>query len=185
MDIFAVVMRLTGPVEPVGDSCIDSTRLENLKALCDLTGLLLDRITSVAEATDGHMASVKAAKDHAAAFLAASVMEMEEKREQDAEWLATQSTDGVALPQTGQDGFMEAFYEMAEMLGVKGAQAKSPEQVYHEQVKPALEALKQRAASAEDAYVNMRSWAEASGLDTTARNAGVTGTFNTEEKNHG
>jgi hypothetical protein len=72
MDVFDVVMRLNGPIVPIGDSRIDRTRLESLKALCDLTGLLLDRITEVAEATDDYMASVKAAKDHAAAFLASA-----------------------------------------------------------------------------------------------------------------
>jgi hypothetical protein len=69
MEIFDVVMRLNGPIDPVGDSGIDRTRLENLKALCDLTGLLFDRITAVAEATDDHMASIKAAKDCAAKFI--------------------------------------------------------------------------------------------------------------------
>lgn len=80
---------------------------------------------------------------------------------------------GVAVPQNPEEGFMEAFYEMAAMLGIEGAQAKSPEQVYREQVKPALAALKERAENAEAAYLNMREWAEANGLDTTARNAGV------------
>jgi hypothetical protein len=70
MDMIDVVMRLNGPIEPVGDTNIDEKRLENLKALCVLTGLLLDRIESVSEAYGDHMASVKAAKDHAAAFLA-------------------------------------------------------------------------------------------------------------------
>lgn len=70
MDILSVVMGLNGPIEPVGDSSVDRNRLENLKALCDLAYLLLDRITAVAEATDDHLASVKAAKDVAATFLA-------------------------------------------------------------------------------------------------------------------
>jgi hypothetical protein len=72
-----------------------------------------------------------------------------------------------------QEGFMQAFYEMAAMLGIEGAQAKSPEQVYREQVKPALEALKQRAANAEEAYLNMRAWAEQNGLDTATHDSGV------------
>ena len=71
------------------------------------------------------------------------------------------------------DGYMEAFYEMAAMLGIKGAQAKTPEQVYREQVKPALEALRQRAENAEAGYLNMREWAQQNGLDTAARNAGA------------
>jgi hypothetical protein len=71
MDIAEVVLRLTGPVEPVGDSSMDAHRLENLRALCEVAGVLMDRIELVAEAYGDHMASVKAAKDYAAAFLAA------------------------------------------------------------------------------------------------------------------
>lgn len=70
MELVDVVMKLNGPVAPVGDSCIDSVRLENLQSLCDLTGELLRRIEAIAEATDDHLASIKAAKDVAAAFLA-------------------------------------------------------------------------------------------------------------------
>jgi hypothetical protein len=69
MDIAEVVLRLAGPVEPVGDSAMDAHRLENLRTLCDVAGVLLDRIELVADAYGDHMASVKAAKDHAAAFL--------------------------------------------------------------------------------------------------------------------
>jgi hypothetical protein len=72
MDVFDVVMRLNGPIEPVGDSSVDRTRLENLRALCDLTELLFDRIEAVAEATDDHLASVKVAKECAAKFLASA-----------------------------------------------------------------------------------------------------------------
>jgi hypothetical protein len=70
MQVFDVVMKLNGPVEPVGDSGIDRNNLENLKSLCNLTGLLLDRIESVAEIGGDHMASIKLAKSYAAAFLA-------------------------------------------------------------------------------------------------------------------
>ncbi len=49
-----------------------------------------------------------------------------------------------------QGGYLDAFYEMAAMLGIEGAQAKSPEQVYREQIKPALEALKVGAADGVD-----------------------------------
>lgn len=72
MDMIDVVMRLNGPIDPVGESHTDQRRLENLEALCDLTSLLLDRIEAVAEAYGDHMASVKAAKDHAAAFLSST-----------------------------------------------------------------------------------------------------------------
>jgi hypothetical protein len=74
-------------------------------------------------------------------------------------------------PSAEPAGYMEAFYEMAAMLGVEGAQAATPEQVYAEQVKPALERLQQRAEANEEAYLNMRDWAKMNGLDTTAYNA--------------
>lgn len=70
MELVDIVMKLTGPVDPVGDTHIDGKRLNNLLALRDLTRELLDRIEAVAEASDGHMASIKAAKDCASAFLA-------------------------------------------------------------------------------------------------------------------
>jgi hypothetical protein len=73
MVILDVVMRLNGPIDPVGDSSIDTIRLVNLQSLCDLTGDLIDRIVNIAEATDGHLASVQAAKDVASAFLAEAV----------------------------------------------------------------------------------------------------------------
>jgi hypothetical protein len=69
MDLTEIVMRLTGPVDPVGDSHVDRKRLANLESLCQLTGELLDRIEAVAETSGDHMASVKAAKGAAAAFL--------------------------------------------------------------------------------------------------------------------
>jgi hypothetical protein len=72
MEIFDVVMRLNGPIDPVGDSSIDRTRLGNLQALCDLTGQLFDRITAVAEASGDHMASIKEAKNCAAKFIAST-----------------------------------------------------------------------------------------------------------------
>lgn len=69
MDLFDVVFKLTGPVEPVGDSGIDAQRLANLRTLCNLTAELLECIASVADARDGHMASVRAAKDVATKFM--------------------------------------------------------------------------------------------------------------------
>lgn len=43
--------------------------------------------------------------------------------------------------QAMDSGYMGAFYEIAAMLGIKGAQAESPKDVYQTQVKPALEIL--------------------------------------------
>lgn len=41
------VMKLIGPIEPVGDSSVDPKRLENLKELCKLTELLVARIDRI------------------------------------------------------------------------------------------------------------------------------------------
>lgn len=70
MNLIDVVMKLVGPVDPVGETHTDNRRLDNLIVLRDLTRELLGRIEAVAEAGGGHMASVKAAKDCAASFLA-------------------------------------------------------------------------------------------------------------------
>lgn len=69
MELIDVVMKLVGPVDPVGETHTDDKRLDNLIVLRDLTRELLYRIESVAEASGGHMASVKVAKDCAASFL--------------------------------------------------------------------------------------------------------------------
>lgn len=68
-DVLDLVMSLNGPVDPVGDSGVDRARLENLKALCNLAGSLMNRIESVSETPGEHMASIKAARDAAAVFL--------------------------------------------------------------------------------------------------------------------
>jgi len=47
MDIYDVVKKLTGEIDPVGDSGIDSKRLENLKVACDLVNKLLIEIDYV------------------------------------------------------------------------------------------------------------------------------------------
>ena len=48
MELYDIVMKLTGPVDPIGDSRIDADRMENLKALLDLTDRLLTKIDKVA-----------------------------------------------------------------------------------------------------------------------------------------
>jgi hypothetical protein len=50
------------------------------------------------------------------------------------------SPQAQPMPEGGA-GYMAAFYEMAATLGVDVAQAKSPQHVYTEQVKPAVEKL--------------------------------------------
>lgn len=53
MKIEDVVMKLIGPVDPVGESNADERRLENLKSLCDLVGGLVVRIDAVGRENKG------------------------------------------------------------------------------------------------------------------------------------
>ena len=70
MELYDVVMKLTGPVMPVGDSRQDEERLKNLVELCDLVDRLHTEIDEVASMRGwDHMASVKKAKDYAGSFL--------------------------------------------------------------------------------------------------------------------
>ena len=48
MDIYDIVMKLTGPVNPVGNSQVDADRKVNLEVLLDLTDRLLTKIDEVA-----------------------------------------------------------------------------------------------------------------------------------------
>lgn len=70
MELYDVVMKLNGPVMPVGDSRRDEDSLKNLAALCDLVDRLHTEIDDVANMNGwDHMASVKKTKDYAGSFL--------------------------------------------------------------------------------------------------------------------
>lgn len=69
MDIHEIVMRLIGPVNPVGDSCKDVVRLQNLNALTELVEALLDTIVDVAKSADRQEASMRSIGRHAREFL--------------------------------------------------------------------------------------------------------------------
>lgn len=69
MDLYDVVKKLTGPINPIGDSRADEDRLANLKATCDLVGRLVADIDAVSDDRGDHMASVKIAKCYAEKFL--------------------------------------------------------------------------------------------------------------------
>ena len=47
MEIKDVVLKLIGPVNPIGESNTDDRRFENLKALCELTDHLVSIIDEV------------------------------------------------------------------------------------------------------------------------------------------
>lgn len=49
MDIYEVVTKLVGPIEPVGDSSRDEGRLENLKEMATLIDLLVADVYRVSK----------------------------------------------------------------------------------------------------------------------------------------
>lgn len=69
VDMYEVVMRLIGPVMPIGDTRADDTRMENLVALCALVEELHSEICRVAGTSGEHMASIGLAKKFANRFL--------------------------------------------------------------------------------------------------------------------
>ncbi len=70
MDVYDIVCKLIGPIEPVGDSGIDSRRLENLSEMTGLVDALLTDIDDVAhDFKDRHEDSLKQASKHADKFL--------------------------------------------------------------------------------------------------------------------
>ena len=69
MELIDVVNKLIGPITPMGDSNIDSTRFENLKATTELIEQLVNDVTWVAGYQDQPEHSVKRAGKFAAASL--------------------------------------------------------------------------------------------------------------------
>jgi len=70
MELIDVVRKLTGPINPVGESNCDDARYENLKTLCDLVNFLVTDIDSVAyRYKDSPESSVNRAGKYADTFL--------------------------------------------------------------------------------------------------------------------
>jgi len=69
MEIKDVVMKLIGPVEPVGESHTDDRRFNNLKELCDLVEELVTEINRVCPNRTCHEHSMKQAGEYAYRFL--------------------------------------------------------------------------------------------------------------------
>ena len=70
MNLHEVVMKLAGPIDPIGETNADARRLENLKQLTELADRLvldIDRIASSYK--NNHQASMKAASEHCVKFL--------------------------------------------------------------------------------------------------------------------
>lgn len=71
MELHEVVMKLVGPVMPVGETREDERRLENMKALTELADRLLLEIDVVSHSADRVEASMKAIGVHARDFMMA------------------------------------------------------------------------------------------------------------------
>ena len=55
MDIYEVVKKLVGPIDPVGESHTDAKRLENIKMFTDLFWKMLCDLSHVAQNEDRHV----------------------------------------------------------------------------------------------------------------------------------
>lgn len=64
-----IVRKLVGPIKPIGEHCIDTGRLENLKHLESVIEDLLNDITEVTDDRHRVEASMKAIGEHATKFL--------------------------------------------------------------------------------------------------------------------
>lgn len=69
MTHFEIVMKLIGPVQPVGETGPDERRLQNIKALTELTDRLLGEVSRAASCANRHEASMKVIGKHAKQFL--------------------------------------------------------------------------------------------------------------------
>ena len=67
-DIYDVVIKLTGPIKPVGETYADNERYENLKVMCSLVEKLLFDIDAVIPNKDSHDYNVKRAGEYAGKF---------------------------------------------------------------------------------------------------------------------
>jgi hypothetical protein len=70
MDHIQVVIKLIGPIAPVGETELDSERFENLKAQCEVVEALIMGLQHVANTCkDRYEFSVKRAGEYANRFL--------------------------------------------------------------------------------------------------------------------
>jgi hypothetical protein len=69
MELYEVVMKLVGPVKPVGETREDERRLANMKVLTELADRLLFEIDAVSHNADRIQASMKAIGVHARDFM--------------------------------------------------------------------------------------------------------------------
>lgn len=69
MELYDVVTKLIGPIDPVGETRTDAARLVNLKVMAELVNSLILDIHFVANFHSSHEASVKKAGEYAKHFI--------------------------------------------------------------------------------------------------------------------
>jgi uncharacterized protein related to proFAR isomerase len=67
--VYEVIMKLVGPVNPVGDSTVDEPRYVNLQRMCEVVDLLVRDIDRVGMMRGDHQYSVKRAGEYASNYL--------------------------------------------------------------------------------------------------------------------
>ena len=70
MELIDIINKLTGNIEPIGDTAIDEERFENLKAYCELINEMVKRVDDVVcNNWNSCLASVKRSNDYISDFL--------------------------------------------------------------------------------------------------------------------
>ena len=69
IDVYEVVRKLVGPIEPVGDTNIDATRFENLRNMASLVERLIGDINWLLQHKNSNLHSMKNAGMYADKFL--------------------------------------------------------------------------------------------------------------------
>lgn len=69
IDVYEVVKKLIGSIQPIGETQTDNRRLENLKAMTELVDKLLTDIDEIAHRyKNNHQYSMKTAAEYASKF---------------------------------------------------------------------------------------------------------------------
>jgi len=68
IDLYKLVTKLVGPINPIADSHFDHERLENLKQLTDVVSKLVSDINDVAGYKNSEFGSMKVAGQYATRF---------------------------------------------------------------------------------------------------------------------
>ena len=79
MELIDIVNKLTGPIDPVGETNADNERLDNLKAMIGLVGTLHEQIAEVSEYKDRVEYSMKRAGETANGYLEFIGEDLEER----------------------------------------------------------------------------------------------------------